>query len=214
MAFIRARTPEQILMRKDKIVDSTLMIYDSIGYGGVNFSAIAKQSGLSRPSIYSYFKNTNDILLYALGSDFDELNAYLEQELSKHQELDCEGFTKILHSGFMAHPRMLKMLSLNYTVMENGASYEALVDYKARTIRTFSLIIRFIDRFFPPRSKEQTRDFVFMLFSFMLSVYVLTTQTDKQLKAVSQCDERLEFPECSHLSYEGLKAIVATLEKH
>ncbi len=212
MSFIRARTSEQILKRKEKIVESALSIYDKNGYGAVNFTAIAKSSGLSRPAIYSYFKNTNDILLYALSQDFININQYLEKSLKETEHLTIEEFTKILYKCLMDHPRMLKMISLNYAVMENGSTDESLFAYKSHIIKTIALINKFIDRFFSSVTKEKRQDFLFMFFSFVLSVYVLTHPSQKQLNALEKNDPNFTFPEISHLSYEGLKAIVKMLE--
>ncbi len=212
MTFKRARTVEQVQARKDKIVKSALTIYDKQGYGAVNFAAVAKISGLSRPAIYSYFKNTNDILLYALSQDFIGINEYLEQKLKDTSTLDVDGFTQILYEGIMAHPRMLKMISLNYAVMENGSTDESLSSYKANILKTIALIHKFIDRFFSPISKEKRQDFLFMFFSFVLSVYVLTHPSKKQLNAIEKNDPEFKFPEFEHLSYEGLKAAVKMLE--
>ncbi len=213
MSFIRARTTEQILERKEKIVKSALKIYDESGYNAVNFSAIAKISGLSRPSIYSYFKNTNDILLYALSQDFIEINEYLDKKYKEIEQLDIDGFTVILYDGLMDHMRMLKMISLNYAVMENGSSDECLFTYKAHILKTIAHINRFVDKFFSPITREKRQDFLFMFFSFVLSVYVLTHPSQKQLNAIEKNDPDFRFPEFKHLSFEGLKAIVKMLEK-
>ena len=99
--FKRARSPEQILLRKDKIVKCALHIYDRKGYSEVNFCALSKLTELSRPAIYAYFKNTDDILLYGLGQDVDDLNNYLDNKFRSCRSLDNEGFTKILHEGFI-----------------------------------------------------------------------------------------------------------------
>ncbi len=213
MSYQRARSKEQIRERKDEIAAIALDIYDREGYSAVTFSAIARQSHLTRPAIYGYFRKTDDILVYALSKDFQAINADLAAQLAACSALDAEGFTEILHAVLMAHPRMLKMVSLHYAVMENGASDAALKAYKSDILKTIALLDAFIDRFFAPITPQKRLDFKFMFFSFVLSVYVLTHPSAKQMQAIKSNDPAFEFPGFEHLAHEGLKAVVATLEK-
>ena len=103
-------------------------------------------------------------MLYGLGPDVDDLNNYLDNKFRSCQNLDTEGFTKILHEGFISHPRLLKMISLNYAVTENGASFEALVAYKTKIMKTIALIIRFVDSFLCQLRKSSVQIFFYAFF--------------------------------------------------
>lgn len=52
--------------RKNLIVKVALKVFAEYGYTNTNLSIIAKHCGLSRTTVYQYFKNENDIYYYAV----------------------------------------------------------------------------------------------------------------------------------------------------
>ncbi len=52
--------------RKEKILHTALVIFAREGYKDANLSLIASECGVSRPTIYQYFKDKEDIYHYAV----------------------------------------------------------------------------------------------------------------------------------------------------
>lgn len=52
--------------RKDEILEIALEVFAADGYDDSNLSAIAKRCGLSRATLYQYFRNKEDIYYFAL----------------------------------------------------------------------------------------------------------------------------------------------------
>ena len=52
--------------RKVRILKTALDVFAREGYRDSNLSLIAEQCGLSRPTIYQYFKDKNEIFYYAV----------------------------------------------------------------------------------------------------------------------------------------------------
>lgn len=59
--------------RKSLIVKAALKLFAEKGVEETNLSVIAQRCGLSRTTVYQYFKNENDIYLYAVQSTSDTL---------------------------------------------------------------------------------------------------------------------------------------------
>ncbi|MCR5085354.1 MAG: TetR/AcrR family transcriptional regulator [Succinivibrionaceae bacterium] len=211
MAFKRARTEEQVAERRERIVEIALSIYDRDGYSAVTFSAISRRAGLTRPALYGYFRNPNDILVHALGRDFGEIDRYLRERVAGLVSLDTAGLALIIHDALMAHPRMLKMLSLNYSVLENGCTEAALTAYKGQVLGAIATFNQILDRFFPHSAGTGRVDLEFVLFTFITSVYILTHPSDKQLRAIHANDPSFAFPGFEHLCEVGLRTILASL---
>lgn len=52
--------------RKEKILKTALEVFARDGYRDANLSVIAEQCGLSRPTLYQYFKDKDEIFYYAV----------------------------------------------------------------------------------------------------------------------------------------------------
>jgi len=52
--------------RKERILQTALKVFAREGYRDSNLSLIAKECGISRPTIYQYFKNKEQIYYYAV----------------------------------------------------------------------------------------------------------------------------------------------------
>ena len=52
--------------RKEKILQTALKVFAREGYKDANLSLIASECGISRPTIYQYFKNKEQIYYYAV----------------------------------------------------------------------------------------------------------------------------------------------------
>ncbi len=52
--------------RKEKILQTALKVFAREGYRDSNLSLIAQECGISRPTIYQYFKDKEDIYYYAV----------------------------------------------------------------------------------------------------------------------------------------------------
>ena len=52
--------------RKELIMSSALAVFAREGYREANLSLIAEESGISRPTVYQYFNDKNDIYYYAV----------------------------------------------------------------------------------------------------------------------------------------------------
>ncbi|HZJ88178.1 MAG TPA: TetR/AcrR family transcriptional regulator [Sphaerochaeta sp.] len=52
--------------RKERILHTALAVFAKEGYRDANLSLIAAECGISRPTIYQYFRNKEDIYYYAV----------------------------------------------------------------------------------------------------------------------------------------------------
>lgn len=77
--------------RKEKILKTALEVFSEVGYRDANLSLIAERCSLSRPTIYQYFKDKDEIYYYAVklvtGHLFLELSE-MAFDLSLGDEID------------------------------------------------------------------------------------------------------------------------------
>lgn len=53
------------------------------GYAGLSFTALAARTGLARPTIYSYFRSKDDLVVALVGAEFPQLAAETEQAVRR-----------------------------------------------------------------------------------------------------------------------------------
>ena len=103
--------------RKENILKTALEVFADVGYREANLSLIAEKSGLSRPTIYQYFKDKDEIYYYAVklvtGRLFTELST-LAFDDSIGDEIDkiiaiC---TKIVDSAINAEAELTRLMEV------------------------------------------------------------------------------------------------------
>lgn len=52
--------------RMDLILEKALIVFSRVGYREANLSLIADECGFSRPTVYQYFKDKNEVYYYAV----------------------------------------------------------------------------------------------------------------------------------------------------
>ncbi len=66
-------------MRKEIILKTALEVFADVGYRDANLSLIAEKADLSRPTIYQYFKDKDEIYYYAVKLVTGKLFTHLSQ---------------------------------------------------------------------------------------------------------------------------------------
>lgn len=129
--------------RKKEILYASLEVFAKEGYKNTNLGLIASACGLSRTTVYQYFKDKSDVFLYAIKSTTDAMLAkYSTEEWSSIADPE-EKLLKI----------MLDILDTADTYekeIKNLAKFVTEVDYdlhdiiKRRTARLAFLLARII----------------------------------------------------------------------
>lgn len=135
--------------RKENILKTALEVFADVGYREANLSLIAEKSGLSRPTIYQYFKDKDEIYYYAVklvtGHLFTELST-LAFDDSIGDEIDkiiaiC---TKIVDSAINAEAELTRLMEVMLHEKEFNKDFSEII-YK-RTAKLSILFKRLLSR--------------------------------------------------------------------
>jgi len=84
---------------RDKLVDVARQLFARLGFEKTTMNDIAQASNKGRRTLYTYFKNKDDILLAVVESEMDQLNNVLaeivEQVMPAHEKLTVFLYTRL-----------------------------------------------------------------------------------------------------------------------
>jgi AcrR family transcriptional regulator len=193
MGSKRARKPEEITDRKREILRVCNDIYNQSGFDGVNMKSISEKTSFSRPTIYTYYKTKESILLDLLSEEYSSWSIEVERTLMNSPKSDKKKLCNILTDSVVAHDTMMKILCLNLHAMENNASMDELIKFKKAAHVSYSRIENGIIHMFPEAEKQNISLFLSIFFSYIDGVYYLAHPTEKQKEAMKAAGERMNY---------------------
>ncbi len=211
MEFKRARSEEQVDIRKRQIIDAAFEIYQKDGYEAVIFSEIAKKTSFTRPAIYSYYKTRDDILMDIVGDLFHAFNEDLQDKLEGVTELTQESLIEILYELVLQHEELIKMVPENYSCIEYGCTDIKLQEAKVIIMKTFEILEGIATQYFGA-SKEKANLFAFSFFITIMGVYPISHPSIKQQKAIDANNPNFVIPDYNQLLRFNLEIVTDGLK--
>ncbi len=93
---MRAFSAEQYEESKQNILHAALAICASEGFEGLTIEKLARSLGLTKPALYHYFKNKDDILIHLTLQYLDQANREIQNILIGNQEDHQVGLQRLL----------------------------------------------------------------------------------------------------------------------
>lgn len=127
--------------RKQEILQKSLDVFVEEGYEDATFQKIAYRCGITRTTLYIYFKNKHEIFLGSIKELLSELEINL-QEIIKKNENSTETLRKILFAVVNACENNKKLFSvlLNYLMQLKKAGIDTNERVRRRVIKMRHLL--------------------------------------------------------------------------
>lgn len=182
--FKRARTDEQVAMRRMEIISACDSLYSEGGLDAVNMKAIAERTSLSRPTIYNYYDTKEEIILDLIKEDFDEWDAELKSEFDGRGSISKEEFCRFLTDSLSGRLRTLEFLSRHLYTVEMNSRLEKVVGLKIAIGRSIHTLDDALGKYFGYPADERAL-LISLIFTFMHGLYPMTHPTEMQREAAS-----------------------------
>lgn len=133
--------------RKELIMNSALAVFAREGYREANLSLIAEESGISRPTVYQYFNDKNDIYYYAVklvtGKMFKRYSAIAWAE-NDDTELDriLKIFTDVLEYASGHDATISNLMEFMLSEKKRGVDFAKVIE--SRTAKLIVLLKRLL----------------------------------------------------------------------
>lgn len=212
MFFQRARTKEQFNDRQKEIMAACDKLYLQNGFDNVNFKAISEITSLTRPSIYNYYKTKEEIFLAILQAEYLDWYQELKDHFSKTTSMSKHEYCMVLATTLFNHEKLLQLLSIHLTAIEQNCRLEKLVEFKQACAYVFEIIIDSINNYFPATPEDKKIIFYSSFFTFLLGIYPITHFSEKQQMAINETNlAKLKAPTFKTLTMNILELITAQL---
>lgn len=211
MRFERARTNEQIQERKKEILKACAELYDEEGIDGVHFKALSEKTSFVRSTIYTYYKTKEEVLLDLLLLDTKAWAENVNSIIKNNQSLSKEDYCRELASTFVNNIRMLKLMSILYSILEKNCSLEKLTEFKGEFMGLIKPLTDSVYKFFPESQDEAKQTFLYNSSCFVTGLYPTTNISEKQKKALINSGQEFHQLDFGHMCYKGLLALASAL---
>ncbi len=196
--------------RYNEILTACARLYESMNFKDITIKEISLLTSISRPSIYNYFETKEEIFLALFQREYEiwasELKALRGSNVgSIGKGRTGDWLARAIAETVAAHPRMLKLLSVNMYDMEENSRRERLTEFKRAFGTVMEQLRLTVRKFRPEMSEEQLTEFIFAFFPFMFGIYPYTMVTEKQQTAMLEAGIEYQKIDVFDLTYRFLK---------
>ena len=125
-------------LRRKEILESAFELFAQEGFSGVTYQKIADRCGISRTSIYKYFKDKDQIFIYAIKLSTDKLSSTIKKVVGRTELTPVDKIRRSLHLTIKLLTDNRVFLSVVLGYLTSQKSIGANVRRKARS-RTFGM---------------------------------------------------------------------------
>lgn len=139
MAVSKIKTKE-IELKKQIILEEAAKLIDKVGFKNAKMEDIAKKVGFSKASLYSYFKDKEEIAMNIAKQHvqkfYSKISGLPDQNVPAEEKLEL---MKNAHLDFVRKSKNLMVIKPNYQLMEK--SHSEFIELKLKTFEVLKAII-------------------------------------------------------------------------
>ncbi len=201
---MRKATPEQIVRKREEIINACEQLYQSMSFREITLKEIGNITSFSRPTIYNYFETKEEIFLALFQREYDRWNEDLTAILNGNEQMTKAELSEKIASSLAGREQLLKLLSMNNYDMEANSRQELLTDFKQSYGRSMHLMCMLLEKFCPDMSVADIQNFIYTFFPFMFGIYPYTAVTEKQKTAMKEAGINYVYQTVYELTYSCL----------
>lgn len=211
MDFKRARNNDQIANRQKEIINACYSLYSNGNYDDITFGKISEITSISRPSIYNYYITREEILLDVLEKEYFKWHENLKKNYNENVRLNKIELKQLLVNSFDNFDIFLRLLSIQYSIIEKNCSFEKLTQFKMNTQTIFKSLEVIVGKTFNRSSVEARSTFILMFFSTIGNIYELCSPNITQIKAMKIATREYTLPDFKELANKFIENLIEIL---
>ena len=211
MEFKRARNNEQIANRQQEIINSCYSLYAHGNYDDITFGKISEITSISRPSIYNYYITREEILLDVLEKEYFKWYENLKKQFNENIRLNKAELKQLLINSFDGFDIFLRLLSIQYSIIEKNCSFEKLTQFKMNTQLILKSLEIVVGKTFPRSCIDARSTFVLMIFSTIGTIFEMCNPNETEIKAMKIATRDYTLPTFKDLSTKYIETLFDTL---
>ena len=173
--------------RRVMILERAFELFAEEGFDGVTYQKIANRCGISRTSIYKYFKDKDQIFVYAIKLSTDRMSDSVRKVMNRKNLSVVEKMRRILHLTvkLLDDNRIFMSVVLDYLTSLKLSGADVRNKARARTFGFRFMLTRLSEEaiaqgFFRPGNPEQIAARMYCIIgAYVLNLTVTDTMTRK-----------------------------------
>lgn len=211
MDFQRARTEEQITHRQKEIINACDALYGKSNFDSVTIKDISELTSFTRSAIYNYYKTKEEIFLDLMQQEYMDWYIEVKVKFEDTESMTKEEFCRFLTESLVKREKMLRLLSIHLTAIENNCRIEKLIDFKKNAAVVFKIFYMGIDKFFPDTPIRVKKAFRSEFFIYIFGIYPFTHLSKKQKTAMKEAHVIFNTMSFRRLCFHGMCLLAANL---
>ncbi len=184
MEFKRARSEEQFKAREADIINCATDIYEELGFEGVTFSKISEKTNFTRPTIYSYFKTKEEIMLKLTAMYLKKFVLCFEQKFSSDETKTNEFVAKVLCESFSEVEEFIHLYTVLFSLIEKNVSVTALANFKKEVFSYQVTLANLLKSVYTNAKDEDINNFLIGSLCFASGLCPMTKESEIQKQAI------------------------------
>ena len=173
-----------VVKRKEEILFACEKLYKTMSFRDITVKDIAKETTLTRASIYNYFETKEEIFLALYEREYYVWNDDLEEILNSVKKFTKSSFADKIAKTLEKRVMLLKLMAMNNYDMEENSRLACLTSFKVAYLKTISTFSKLLSKFNPLFTKKEIDDIIYMFYPFIYALYPYSHVTKKQIAAM------------------------------
>ena len=118
------------MSKKEQVIESARELFSEYGYKRVSMDEIAKKSGVTKKTIYTYFKDKNELIKFFLYEELEKMKL-MTKEVNKEKIPYIEKINKLIlkHFEYRSNSKLLQAFSKDGNLnLEIASSCEKILN--------------------------------------------------------------------------------------
>ena len=118
------------MSKKEQVIESARELFSEYGYKRVSMDEIAKESGVTKKTIYTYFKDKNELIKFFLYEELEKMKL-MTKEVNKEKIPYIEKINKLIlkHFEYRSNSKLLQAFSKDGNLnLEIASSCEKILN--------------------------------------------------------------------------------------
>lgn len=212
----RAVSHEQKAQRRTDILKSAKELFKQCQrYDDILMKQIAENIGLTKGTLYLYFKTKEEVFLAVYQEEFIGLCQRIESRLSEYERpLSNDELHSVLVESVLGHNTFLRLNALLHAVLEQNIAYEAALSFKLALRDRMLETVACLERHVPVLKSLNGAEFMLLVHEVLLGTYHAATPSPCLDKVFEQDDMAFmklhfeeEFPKLLKLVIKGYMSV-------
>lgn len=181
----RACTPKQIEQRRQEIIQSVNVMFDTMDYQDISMKSISERISIARSSLYCYYESKEEIMLDIMKNDYIDFMNQLIKVFNSPTD-DVELLASNVASVYLSHIRLLRIISVYLTDIEDHVSLEKLIAFKRDFVPLMKELLVSIKKALPQLNEKEDEEIFNSLLMLTHGLYPMISPHEKQVKAMKE----------------------------